>query len=362
MSLVQRRKTILYTLMAYYGYSAINTNSITTTTTTATAFKSVMIGTDCDCDDDDDDDDENSKTRRRGERERRNNLKLNNRNTATTKNMLSSVWTKNFLLCDDVRRERSGEEEQERLSRRRGKKEASHTAQWRVYTDLAREKFIAGDIEFALKCFERALKEAKLGFGEKDAHVAAALNNLAELARTQRMWEKAEGLYKECIDLLIELNEEDKEKEKEKKKKMIQKQQVVVVQKNKGAYKADATIAAALHNLASCKLQNNKPEQAYENYQTSLNLKQKCFENENHPEIALTLHHMAEALIVLERVDDAIIVLERSVKITDAVGIGHTQTQFKRMRRLMQLYEMTGGKRADDVAKMKKRIENQFSI
>ena len=31
MSLVQRRKTILYTLMAYYGYSAINTNSITTT-------------------------------------------------------------------------------------------------------------------------------------------------------------------------------------------------------------------------------------------------------------------------------------------------------------------------------------------
>ena len=113
------------------------------------------------------------------------------------------------------------------------------------------------------------------------------------------------------------------------------------VDKRKGAeYKAEATIAAALHNLASCMLQNNKPKEAYENYRTSLNLKQVVFENENHPEIALTLHHMAEALLLLERIEDAIVVLERSVKITDAVGIGHTPTAFRRMRRLCQLYEI----------------------
>ena len=88
----------------------------------------------------------------------------------------------------------------------KNRSETSHTAQWRVYTDMGREKFLAGDVQYALKCFERALKEAKLGFGEKDAHVAAALNNLAELARTQRLWEKAEHLYKECLDLLVDLN------------------------------------------------------------------------------------------------------------------------------------------------------------
>ena len=145
--------------------------------------------------------------------------------------------------------------------------------------------------------FRAALKEAKLGFGEKDARAVAALNNLAELARTQRMWEKAEGLYKECLDLLRELkkttpNSSSSSSSSDNSSK---------VDKRKGAeYKAEATIAAALHNLASCMLQNNKPKEAYENYRTSLNLKQVVFENENHPEIALTLHHMAEALLLLE--------------------------------------------------------------
>ena len=243
---------------------------------------------------------------------------------------------------EDVEVHIEGEEEND------FKNKGRHTAQWRVYTDLGREKFLAGDVEFALKCFERALKEAKFGFGEKDAHVAAALNNLAELARTQRMWEKAEGLYKECLDLLRELKEKTGSNSNSK------------IDKSKGGeYKTEATIAAALHNLASCMLQNNKPKEAYENYRTSLNLKQLVFENENHPEIALTLHHMAEALLLLDRIEDAIVVLERSVKITDAIGIGHTQTQFRRMRRLCQLYEMK--KRYDDVLAMKKRIKTQFS-
>mgnify|MGYP001361197231 CR=1 FL=1 len=265
------------------------------------------------------------------------------------KKMPSSLTKEERENMEDVEVHIEGEEEEQTTTKTNGKsKKGRHTAQWRVYTDLGREKFLAGDIEFALKCFERALKEAKLGFGEKDAHVAAALNNLAELARTQRMWEKAEGLYKECLDLLRELKEKTDSNSNSK------------IDKRKGVeYKTEATIAAALHNLASCMLQNNKPKEAYENYRTSLNLKQLVFENENHPEIALTLHHMAEALLLLERVEDAIVVLERSVKITDAIGIGHTQTQFRRMRRLCQLYEMK--KRYDDVLAMKKRIKTQFS-
>ena len=273
------------------------------------------------------------------------------------KKMPSSLTKEERENMEDVEVHIEGEEEEQTTTKTNGKsKKGRHTAQWRVYTDLGREKFLAGDIEFALKCFERALKEAKLGFGEKDAHVAAALNNLAELARTQRMWEKAEGLYKECLDLLREL----KETTPNSSSSSSSSDSSSKVDKRKGAeYKAEATIAAALHNLASCMLQNNKPKEAYENYRTSLNLKQVVFENENHPEIALTLHHMAEALLLLERIEDAIVVLERSVKITDAVGIGHTPTAFRRMRRLCQLYEIK--KRFDDVDAMKKRIETQFS-
>ena len=45
--------------------------------------------------------------------------------------------------------------------------------------------------------FKRALQEAKKGFGEADAHVAAACNNLAEFYRVTRQPEKAEPLYLE---------------------------------------------------------------------------------------------------------------------------------------------------------------------
>jgi len=43
----------------------------------------------------------------------------------------------------------------------------------------------------------RALEEAKLGFGARDGHVAAAHNNLAEVYRKMRQFERAEQLYLE---------------------------------------------------------------------------------------------------------------------------------------------------------------------
>ena len=44
---------------------------------------------------------------------------------------------------------------------------------------------------------KRALEEAKKGFGEDDGHVAAAYNNLAEVLRNSRQFDKAEPLYLE---------------------------------------------------------------------------------------------------------------------------------------------------------------------
>ena len=49
---------------------------------------------------------------------------------------------------------------------------------------------------------KRALEEAKKGFGEDDGHVAAAYNNLAEVYRNSRQFDKAEPLYLEVISLL----------------------------------------------------------------------------------------------------------------------------------------------------------------
>jgi tetratricopeptide (TPR) repeat protein len=49
----------------------------------------------------------------------------------------------------------------------------------------------------AERYFVRALSAAKAGFGERDPHVAAAANNLAELLRLQRRFADAAPLYEQ---------------------------------------------------------------------------------------------------------------------------------------------------------------------
>ena len=76
------------------------------------------------------------------------------------------------------------------------------TAQWRVYTDIARDLSSRGEHEEAGKYLRRALKEAQEGFGKDDPHVAAARNNLAELYRLQKRWDEAERLYEDAARAL----------------------------------------------------------------------------------------------------------------------------------------------------------------
>ena len=69
------------------------------------------------------------------------------------------------------------------------------TAQWRVYTDVARDLSSRG-LEVAAGVYlRRALAEARAGFGEEDPHVAAARNNLAELYRLQRRFDDDGGCH-----------------------------------------------------------------------------------------------------------------------------------------------------------------------
>ncbi|KAH9675477.1 tetratricopeptide repeat (TPR)-like superfamily protein [Citrus sinensis] len=67
-----------------------------------------------------------------------------------------------------------------------------HTSKWR------------GKLAEAEKLFLSALQEAKEGFGERDPHVASACNNLAELYRVKKAFDKAEPLYLEAIKILQE--------------------------------------------------------------------------------------------------------------------------------------------------------------
>ena len=55
----------------------------------------------------------------------------------------------------------------------------------------------------------RALEEAKLGFGARDGHVAAAHNNLAEVYRKMRQFERAEQLYLEVGACLCAIGREE---------------------------------------------------------------------------------------------------------------------------------------------------------
>lgn len=72
-----------------------------------------------------------------------------------------------------------------------------HTAKWRIYTDRARDSSAQGNHGEAERFLLKALEEARAGFGERDLHVPAAMQNLAELYRITRKPQLAEPLYKD---------------------------------------------------------------------------------------------------------------------------------------------------------------------
>ncbi|KAI3784422.1 hypothetical protein L1987_43521 [Smallanthus sonchifolius] len=85
-----------------------------------------------------------------------------------------------------------------------------HTSKWRVFTDSGRDLFLQARFNYVVisdiieRLFIGALQEARQGFGERDPHVASACNNLAELYRVKKAFDKAEPLYLEAINILEE--------------------------------------------------------------------------------------------------------------------------------------------------------------
>jgi len=198
------------------------------------------------------------------------------------------------------------------------------TAQWRIYTDIGRGLVQEGKLKEARKYLERALVEAKRGFGEDDAHVAAALNNLAELHRIESRWEESQRMFDEALQILRNSYGEN-----------------------------HPAVGTALHNLAGCRLAQNDVDGAFALYAESLARKEATL-GTNHPEYATTLYHMAEVLCRNERKEDAVVLLERSIRVSEEIGAAHTDACLRRMKRLAQvLFECA---RYEDAERVRRRI------
>ncbi|WZY88671.1 hypothetical protein YC2023_045406 [Brassica napus] len=155
-----------------------------------------------------------------------------------------------------------------------------HTSKWRVFTDSGREHFFQGKLEPAERLFGSAIQEAKEGFGERDPHVASACNNLAELYRVKKEFDKAEPLYLEAVSILEEYyGPEDV--------------RCITL--------CPCCVGATLHNLGQLYLVQRKLEEARSCYERALKMKRRVL-GHNHPDYAETMYHLGTGWNSMETV------------------------------------------------------------
>uniref|UniRef100_M1B0N0 Kinesin light chain n=1 Tax=Solanum tuberosum TaxID=4113 RepID=M1B0N0_SOLTU len=164
-----------------------------------------------------------------------------------------------------------------------------------------------GKLEEAEKLFLSALQEAKEGFGDRDPHVASAYNNLAELYRVEKAFDKAEPMYLEAIIILEESFGQE-----------------------------DVRVAAALHNLGQFYLMQRKLEQARGVYE----IKRRVL-GEAHPDYADTMYHLGTVLSLQGKYKDSEALIRDSIRILEDGGQGESMICTKRMRQLAQIYITT---------------------
>eukprot|EP00897_Mesotaenium_endlicherianum_P005604 jgi/Mesen1/5071/ME000252S04183 len=184
----------------------------------------------------------------------------------------------------------------------------SHTARWRVFTDLGRDLFSQGKMGEAERYFRQAIEEAKQGFGADDPHVASSCNNLAELYRMRREYEQAEPLYLEAVARLRQAM---------------------------GPH--HHSVGLALHNLGSFYLLQRKLDLARRYYE----IKGKSL-GPSHPEYASTMFHLGEVLRQQGHGAEALSLVRDSVQILEDGGGAHTAAAARRMGRLAQLLVQAG--------------------
>ncbi|XP_065848845.1 uncharacterized protein [Euphorbia lathyris] len=183
-----------------------------------------------------------------------------------------------------------------------------HTKKWRIFTDSGREYFLQGKLDQAEKFFISAIEEAKEGFGNRDPHVASACNNLAELHRVRKAFEKAEPLYLEAINILEESFGPE-----------------------------DIRVGAAFHNLGLFHLVRRKLEEARKCYERALKIKRRVL-GLGHTDYADTMYHLGTVLYLQGKEKDAEALVQDSIQILEEAGQGESATCIRRLRYLSQMY------------------------
>ncbi|XP_059452564.1 uncharacterized protein LOC132183177 isoform X2 [Corylus avellana] len=179
-----------------------------------------------------------------------------------------------------------------------------HTSKWRIFTDNGRDFFSQGKVGEAEKLFLSALQEAKEGFGERDPHVASACNNLAELYRVKKEFDKAEPLYLEAINILEESFGVE-----------------------------DIRVGAALRNLGQFYLMQRKLEEARVCYEIQVRVL-----GHGHVDISDTMYYLGMVLYMQGKEKDAEVLIQDSIRILEEGGLGDSSICVKRLRYLAQIY------------------------
>ncbi|XP_044478712.1 uncharacterized protein LOC123205750 isoform X4 [Mangifera indica] len=183
-----------------------------------------------------------------------------------------------------------------------------HTSKWRVFTDNGRDFFMQGKMEEAEKFFLSALQEAKEGFGERDPHVASACNNLAELYRVTKAYDKAEPLYLEAINIL-----------------------------ESSFGPEDIRVGVAYHNLGQFYLVQRKLEDACRCYEHALKIKGRVLGHGN-VDYADTMYHLGTVFYLQGNEKDCEALFQDSIRILEDAGQGESMTCIRRLRYLSQIY------------------------
>ncbi|KAF7136352.1 hypothetical protein RHSIM_Rhsim08G0019400 [Rhododendron simsii] len=182
-----------------------------------------------------------------------------------------------------------------------------HTSKWRVFTDHGRDLFLQGKLEEAERLFLSALQEAKEGFGERDPHVASAFNNLAELYRVKKVFDKAEPLYLEAVKILEESFGPE-----------------------------DIRVGASLHNLGQFYLVQRELVKAHPCYERALKIKKRVL-GHDHTDYADTMYHLG-IVLHLQGKEDSESLIQESIRIMEEGGHGESGICLRRLRYLAQMY------------------------
>ncbi|XP_024025908.1 uncharacterized protein LOC21388441 isoform X2 [Morus notabilis] len=205
-----------------------------------------------------------------------------------------------------------------------------HTSKWRVFTDHARDLFLQGKLKEAEGFFLSALQEAKEGFGERDPHVASACNNLAELYRVIKAFDKAEPLYLEAINILEETVGRD-----------------------------DIRVGSALHNLGQFYLVQRKLEEARNFYERALKIKGRVL-GLSHTDYADTMYHLGMVLYLQGKEKDAEALILDSIRILEERGQEESILYLRRLRYLAQIYLKTN--RLREVENIQRKILHTMEL